>query len=167
MVHIARYSSPVGALTVAGEDDCITGIWIEGQKYYASTLKGSFTEQSLPVIDEAFLWLDRYFAGGDPGPAPRLCPHGSRFRQDVWRILMQIPYGQFTTYKNISLEIARQYGIKSMSAQAVGGAVGHNPISIMVPCHRVLGSDGSLTGYAGGVEIKRRLLALEGVTVKE
>ena len=108
-------------------------------------------------------WLDRYFAGGRPSLCELpLAPAGSEFRQGVWSILCEIPYGEVTTYGDIAKKVAARMGNKSMSAQAVGGAVGHNPISIIIPCHRVVGSNGSLTGYAGGIKTKIKLLELEG-----
>ena len=163
MMFQMEYASPVGKLTLASDGENLTGLWIAGQKYFAAG-----TPTNLPVCDDlpVFLqardWLDRYLAGKRPAASELpLAPQGSAFRQSVWRILCEIPYGQTVTYG----EIAKRLSCKS--AQAVGGAVGHNPISIIIPCHRVLGSDGSLTGYAGGVDKKIWLLAHEGVRIKE
>lgn len=160
MMYLTRYSSPLGELTLAADGQALTGLWIEGQKYFASTLREAHVEQpDLPVFALAARWLDDYFDGRKPGVSGLpLAPAGSAFRQAVWRILCAIPSGEVMTYGGI----ARRLGGSGMSAQAVGGAVGHNPISIIIPCHRVVGSNGSLTGYAGGLERKIRLLELEG-----
>lgn len=153
-----EYASPVGLLTLASDGENLTGLWIAGQKYFAAGTPTNLpARDDLPVFMQARGWLDRYFAGErpEPGELP-LAPQGSAFRQRVWRVLCDIPYGQTVTYG----EIARQLLVNS--AQAVGGAVGHNPISIIIPCHRVLGADGSLTGYAGGLAAKQWLLRHEG-----
>lgn len=159
-MYIMKYNSPVGILTLGEENGALIGLWMENQKYNPdlSRAKVRCTE----VLAQAAAWLDRYFAGLQPSPAELpLAPKGSPFRQAVWEILCTIPYGQTTTYAAIAAEIAKQRGLARMSAQAVGGAVGHNPISIIIPCHRVLGTDGSLTGYAGGLERKQQLLDFE------
>ena len=152
------YASLLGTLTLASDGKAITGLWIAGQKYFAAGIPTNLPVcADLPVFLQARDWLDRYFAGERPLPGELpLAPQGSAFGQRVWDVLLEIPYGQTMTYG----EIARRIGCKS--AQAVGGAVGHNPISIIIPCHRVLGSDGSLTGYAGGVDKKIWLFAHEG-----
>ncbi len=167
MYNIVYASSPVGPLTLAADDTHITGLWMEGQKYFGATLSGPPVRKAdHPVLQKACQWLDRYFAGERPGISELpLAPSGSEFRREVWRILCGIPYGEVMTYGEIGKRVAAEMGRKSMSAQAVGGAVGHNPISILIPCHRVVGSDGSLTGYAGGLVRKRRLLELEGVNL--
>ena len=163
MYFCVPYSSPVGRLTLASGGDALSGLWLEGQKYFGGSLGPLETREDLPVFEQVKTWLDRYFARARPDPAELpLAPVGSEFRQEVWRLLLRIPYGKVTTYGALSKELARLLGRPHMSAQAVGGAVGHNPISIIIPCHRVVGADGSLTGYAGGVEIKRKLLELEG-----
>lgn len=164
MYYLTHYSSPLGPLTLAGDGEHLTGLWLEGQKYFGGTVSGNMEEKDgLPVFAAAKDWLDRYFAGGKPrtGELP-LAPVGGEFRRAVWRILCEIPYGEVTTYGEIARKIARNGNKKGMSAQAVGGAVGHNPISIIIPCHRVVGTGGSLTGYAGGIPAKIRLLELEG-----
>ncbi|MBR3248466.1 methylated-DNA--[Candidatus Saccharibacteria bacterium] len=160
MIYTTHYPSPLGDILLAAKDNKLIGLWIEGQKYYLANLKEEITEDdSAPVLIQTKDWLDRYFNGKKPEPAELpLAPIGSDFRQQVWQILKTIPYGETTTYKQIAEQIAKQRGTKQMSAQAVGGAVGHNPISIIIPCHRVLGSDGSLTGYAGGLDKKTFLL---------
>ena len=154
--------SPVGLLTLASDGTALTGLWLDGQKYFAATLDPHAEESNvLPVFTQTAQWLDVYFSGEIPPALPPLAPQGSLFRQVVWKLLLEVPRGQTTTYGTLA-QLMRQQGL-SASAQAVGGAVGHNPISILIPCHRVLGADGNLTGYAGGIEIKRRLLQLEGV----
>lgn len=156
MLFLTHYASPLGPILLAADETGLTGLWFEGQKYFPSFLGVDYQEKETPVLTETARWLDVYFSGKDPGFLPPLHPHGSPFRQAVWNILLTIPRGQTITYG----EIARRLGVRS--AQAVGGAVGHNPISILIPCHRVVGSDGSLTGYAGGFDRKTRLLQLEG-----
>lgn len=162
-----NYASPLGNLLLAEEDGFLTGLWMEGQRYAPEDSSG-WKRQLTPVLRDACRWLDRYFAGERPSPEELpLAPRGSAFRKEVWQILCRIPYGQTVTYAAIAREIAGKRGTGNMSAQAVGGAVGHNPISIIIPCHRVLGSDGSLTGYAGGTERKAQLLALEGTAFRK
>lgn len=161
MQYTCKYDSPLGDITIAGDEHGLTGLWFAGQKHFAATLPAEHEEKMLPIFKETSEWLDRYFNGHDPGFTPTLRPTGTPFRLEVWNILCRIPYGETVTYKDIAEEIARSRGTESMSAQAVGGAVGHNPISIIIPCHRVVGCDGSLTGYAGGITKKIQLLALE------
>ncbi len=162
MPDINYYNSPIGRITMAAEKNKLSGLWLEGQKYYASTLKGVYAEKELEIFRETKAWLDIYFSGKSPDFMPSILLEGSEFQLAVWHILQKIPYGEAITYGEIAKEIALQRGMASMSAQAVGGAVGHNPISIIVPCHRVVGVGKSMTGYAGGVEKKRYLLNLEG-----
>lgn len=131
------------------------------RKYFANTLSDEYISQETSILSEAKRWLDVYFSGEEPNFTPPLHPIGSPFRQAVWQILLQIPYGQTTTYGEIARQLAEKHGIAHMSAQAVGGAVGHNEVSIIIPCHRVVGTNGSLTGYAGGIDKKIRLLELE------
>ena len=167
MVYTSHYDSPIGALLLAERDGKLVGLWMEGQKYFLGSLREETQErESSPVLRQAGLWLDRYFAGERPAISELpLAPIGSEFRKEVWQVLCEIPYGETTTYGEISQKIAARRGLERMSAQAVGGAVGHNPISIIVPCHRVVGSNGSLTGYAGGLQKKIKLLTHEGVDV--
>lgn len=160
MDYIAHYTSPLGGITLASDGQALTGLWFDGQKYFGASLSGERQEKELPVFDRAAEWLDLYFSGRAPEFTPPLALRTTPFRRAVWELLLTIPYGQTTTYGRLAAQIAQKRG--GMSAQAVGGAVGHNPISLIIPCHRVLGSDGGLTGYAGGLEKKRRLLALEG-----
>ncbi len=159
----STYLSPLGEMVMTAEDGFLTGLWFVGQKHYDAPLLDACEERDLPIFVETHRWLDTYFAGERPSTRPALRLKGTPFRRDVWNILLSIPYGHTMTYKDIATLIAEGRGMASMSAQAVGGAVGHNPVSIIVPCHRVLGTDGTLTGYAGGTERKARLLALEGI----
>lgn len=164
MYYSATYLSPVGNITLACDGDSLVGLWIEGQKYHGNTISEDLIENNdIPVFDSAKKWLDRYFKGEKPHISELpLAPIGSGFRQEVWNILCEIPYGQVVTYGDIAKKMAARMNKESMSSQAVGGAVGHNPISIIIPCHRVVGSNGSLTGYAGGIHKKIKLLELEG-----
>ncbi len=161
MQYTNHYQSPLGGITLASDGTSITGLWFNGQKYFADTLAAEYQEQDLPVFELTRRWLDRYFRGETPDFTPPLALNSTPFRLAVWEILQQIPLGQIITYGEIAAMLAKQRGLKTMSAQAVGGAVGHNPISIIVPCHRVVGSNGSLTGYAGGIDKKVQLLMLE------
>lgn len=165
MEYTSHYNSPLGQITLASNGTCLTGLWFEGQKFFARTLANCTQEKDLPVFHQTSEWLDCYFSGKKPDFTPALQLNDTPFRIAVWKILQQIPYGEAVTYKDIAQEIARQKGISSMSAQAIGGAVGHNPISIIIPCHRVIGSNGNLTGYAGGLDRKINLLALEGADI--
>ena len=188
MEYIHHYDSPLGGITTASDGKALTGLWFDGQKYFADTLEKDHEEKALPVFDEADRWLDIYFSGKEPDFTPPLAAHGTAFREMVWEILLTIPYGQTMSYGEIASIITAgrsqtnavsgadrstmsaraakprmsARAVKPrMSAQAVGGAVGHNPISLIIPCHRVIGADGSLTGYAGGLERKQALLELE------
>jgi methylated-DNA-[protein]-cysteine S-methyltransferase len=165
MLYSTCHASPLGSITLASDGENIVGLWIEGQKYFAATEKDSLEEKSsLPVFAKSKKWLDTYFAGKKPAISELpLVPIGGEFRKAVWNLLCEIPYGQCTTYGEIAKKMAARMNKKNMSSQAVGGAVGHNPISIIIPCHRVVGSNGSLTGYAGGIGKKVKLLELEGV----
>ncbi len=170
MIYIRVMDSPLGMLYLASDGQSLTGLWMEGQKYFASTIQDEERTdgRDIPVLKETETWLKEYFDGKRPSPERlKLEPKGSDFRQNVWKILLSIPYGQTMTYGQIAQKLCKEKGLSYMSAQAVGGAVGHNPISIIIPCHRVLGSDGSLTGYAGGVEKKSFLLSLEGVRLPQ
>ncbi len=166
-IFSARYDSPVGRLTLAAGEQGLAGLWLDGQKYFGDTVDGVFVEApDMPLLKKARQWLDAYFAGRKPAvSALPLAPAGGEFRREVWKILCEIPYGEYMTYGEIARLMAKRLNRKSMSSQAVGGAVGHNPISIIIPCHRVVGSNGSLTGYAGGIAAQKKLLELEGVDV--
>ena len=167
MYYSTNYASPLGATTLAGDGKNLVGLWMAGQKYFAATIQDPAEEKfDLPVFVTAKKWLDAYFAGKKPAISELpLAPIGSEFRHDVWSILCEIPYGSLITYGDIAKKMAAKMNKRSMSSQAVGGAVGHNPISIIIPCHRVVGVNGSLTGYAGGIGIKIKLLELEGVDI--
>ncbi len=162
MTCLQTYTTPLGELLLAADEAGLTGAWFEGQKYFARTLPKDYTERETPVLAEAKRWLDCYFGGEAPDFLPPLHPQGSGFQKAVWDRLLHIPYGETTTYSEIAAALAARQGRTHLSAQAVGGAVGHNPISVIVPCHRVVGASGSLTGYAGGIERKVKLLTLEG-----
>ena len=148
-------------MLLAADEIGLTGLWFEEQKYFANTLPMEQILKETPILAESKHWLDLYFSGEEPTFAPPLHPAGSDFRKAVWQILLQIPYGKTMTYGEIAREIAKIRNVSHMSAQAVGGAVGHNAISIIIPCHRVVGTNGSLTGYAGGIDKKVALLELE------
>lgn len=152
-----RYPLPWGNILLSADEVGLTGLWFDGGRYYAETLPEEHVERETPILMDTKRWLDVYFTGREPDFTPPLHPTGSPFRQTVWQLLLEIPYGQTTTYG----ELAKRLECGRMSAQAVGGAVGHNPISIIVPCHRVVGTNGSLTGYAGGLDRKIRLLEIE------
>ena len=178
---LAHYDSPLGGITLASDGTALTGLWFDGQRHFGESLHSkhavvktchgaslrstpveTFHETSLPsVINDTVRWLDTYFSGGIPDFTPSIVLRGSEFRQAVWRVLQTIPYGQTMTYGDIARQLAAGQGTPKVSARAVGGAVGHNPISLIVPCHRVIGANGSLTGYAGGMERKAWLLRME------
>ncbi len=165
MTAAAYYPSPLGRILLAEENHALTGLWFEDQKYYADTLKQetAVLAPDSEVLQQAARWLDRYFQGEKPSPGELpLAPEGTPFCREVWKILCEIPYGETVTYGRIARRIAASHGRQNMSARAVGNAVAHNPISIIIPCHRVIGTGGRLTGYAGGLDRKRKLLALEG-----
>lgn len=160
MVSIQQYRSPLGGILLAADEVGLVGLWFEGQKYFARTLPAEHCTQTTPILAEAVRWLDLYFAGQVPNFTLPLHPTGTSFQQAVWKILLQIPYGRTITYGEIARQLAARQGGR-VSAQAVGGAVGHNQVSIIIPCHRVVGANGSLTGYAGGIDKKVKLLELE------
>lgn len=157
MDYIYHYESPIGMITMASDGETLIGLWFDGQKYFGDSLGEAYEEKMLPIFEQTINWLDIYFSGGIPDFTPALTMRTTEFRKNVWNIMLSIPYGETMTYG----EIAKK--LQSMSAQAVGGAVGHNSISLIIPCHRVVGSDGNLTGYAGGIDKKIKLLALEGI----
>lgn len=176
MEYTHHYLSPLGGITMASDGNALTGLWFEGQQHFAYTLDPNHQEKNLPIFEQTDRWLDLYFSGKDPAFTPPLSIKATPFRQMVWQILLTIPYGQTMTYGEIASMIAARKGtaiktsaeqgtakqaIPRMSAQAVGGAVGHNPISLIIPCHRVIGTNGTLVGYGGGLDRKAALLALE------
>ena len=167
-MYTYSYNSPLGKIFFASDSVCLQGLWLEGQKHFASTLYSvtsanylCLPKKDLPVFQQTAKWLTIYFSGEKPDFTPPLNPQGNQFEKTVWNILLKIPYGKTTTYGQIAKQVAKQKGIKSMSAQAVGRAIGHNPISLIIPCHRVIGANGNLTGYAGGTDKKLFLLKLE------
>ena len=161
MDYIHHYDSPLGGIVLASDGKALTGLWFDAQKYFGDTLSKEYEDKNLPIFDEADRWLNIYFSGKAPGFTPPLNMKTTPFRKAVWEIMLTIPFGQTMTYGEIARQIAAQKGLPRMSAQAVGGAVGHNSISLIIPCHRVVGTNGSLTGYAGGIERKVKLLTME------
>jgi len=166
MLYTTTLTGPLGPMMLAGTETHLTGLWLAGQLHYAAHLPPDAPRRAeLPLFARAEHWLNRYFAGDAPSPAELpLAPEGSEFQKRVWALLLAIPYGRTTTYGALARAISAQTG-RPMAGQAVGGAVGRNPISIIIPCHRVVGANGSLTGYAGGLDKKLWLLAHEGVTL--
>ncbi len=161
MTYTYHYDSPLGGITLSSNGTELTGLWFDGQKYFGDTLSEKYEVRALPIFEQTGHWLDLYFSGKEPDFTPSLCIQTTPFRKAVWEIMRSIPYGMTMTYGEIAKKIAEQKGISKMSAQAVGSAVGHNCISIIIPCHRVVGANGSMTGYAGGIEKKVQLLKLE------
>ena len=165
MQYISYYTSPIGKVLMAADDIGLTGLWFEGQQYFALDLDQAHVEREIPIFIQAKKWLNIYFSGREPDFSIPLHLIGSNFQNEVWEILRQIPYGQTMTYSQIAKQLAEKKGMQHMSAQAVGGAVSRNKISIIVPCHRVIGANGCLTGYAGGIDKKAKLLELEKLEV--
>lgn len=160
-MYITDYWSPLGKIVLATNGQCLIGAWFETQKYFPDLTLATFANK--PIFDDAKYWLDTYFSGITPNTYVPLLLIGTPFRKLVWHLLMQIPYGEITTYGTLASQIASSLNRSRMSAQSVGNAIGHNPLSIFIPCHRVIGADGSLVGYAGGIERKAALLKLEHV----
>ena len=167
MEYIHHYESPLGPVTMASDGEALIGLWFDGQKYFADCLGMEQEEKMLPIFEQADQWLNIYFSGKKPDFIPPLSMKTTEFRKAVWEIMLSIPYGKTMNYGEIADRIAKQKGLQKMSAQAVGGAVGHNSISLIIPCHRVVGANGSLTGYAGGIEKKVKLLELEGADMSD
>ena len=167
MEYTHHYDSPLGGITLASDGQALIGLWFDEQKYFADTLGQEYQEKALPVFHQADRWLDLYFSGKAPDFMPPLHMKTTEFRKAVWEIMLTIPFGHTMTYGDIADRISAQKGLSRMSAQAVGGAVGHNSISLIIPCHRVVGTNGSLTGYAGGIEKKVQLLAMEQVDLSK
>ena len=159
--YVSHYESPLGGITLASDGKALIGLWFDKQKYFADVLDEKHKEKALPIFEQTKKWLDIYFSGKEPDFTPPLNMKTTQFRKAVWKIMLKIPYGKTMTYGEIADRIAKEKGLVRMSAQAVGGAVGHNSISIIIPCHRVVGANGSLTGYAGGIDKKIKLLTLE------
>lgn len=165
MKYTHHYDSPLGGITEASDGDHLIGLWFDGQKYFADTLDSDCEEKDLLVFRQTDKWLDIYFSGKEPGFTPPINMKTTEFRKSVWKIMLNIPYGNTMTYGEIAEKLAKDTGITRMSAQAVGGAVGHNSISLIIPCHRVVGANGNLTGYAGGIEKKMKLLEMESIDI--
>ncbi len=165
MQYIHHFNSPLGGITAASDGDNLTGLWFDGQKYFGDTLDSGYEEKDLPVFRQTDRWLDIWFSGKEPSFTPPLGLKTTQFRRSVCEIMLTIPYGKTMTYGEIAEKLACDRGIARMSAQAVGGAVGHNPISLIIPCHRVVGANGNLTGYAGGIDKKIKLLEMEGADI--
>lgn len=164
MANVTYYHSPLGRMLLASDETGLTGVWFENQKYYVNGLEDIVWKEDL-FLSETKKWLDIYFSGKNPSFLPAIHMKGTSFQKQVWNILLTIPYGTTITYGEIAERICKENELLSMSAQAVGGAVGHNKISILIPCHRVIGRNGRLTGYAGGLERKIALLKSEGVVL--
>ena len=168
MTYTNHYRSPLGGITLSSNGTELTGLWFDGQKYYRATLPNEpneCEEKALEIFEQTARWLDIYFSGKAPDFTPPLCMETTPFRRAVWEIMLKIPFGETMTYGEIAKELSKQNSIPRTSARAVGGAVGHNLISLIVPCHRVVGADGSLTGYAGGIDKKIWLLTMEKADV--
>ncbi|MCC8042126.1 MAG: methylated-DNA--[protein]-cysteine S-methyltransferase [Oscillospiraceae bacterium] len=166
MAYTSIYTSPFGEILLAADGIGLTGLWFKGQKYYAADLGDNHEERKMPVLDSAGKWLDIYFSGREPNFTPKIHLVGTDFQLSVWNILNEIPYGETVTYGYIARQLEKRGEWVKMSAQAVGGAVGHNKISIIVPCHRVVGAKGGMTGYAAGIDTKIALLSLEKNCIK-
>ncbi len=165
MIYTTYYHSPLGRILLAADDKGLIGVWFEGQKYFADKIGEDALQMENEILRQTAKWLDIYFSGKEPDFTPAIHMIGSDFRKLVWNILLDIPYGKTMTYGDIARKIATEHHRGKMSAQAVGGAVGHNSISMIIPCHRVVGTNGSLTGYAGGIAKKVKLLELEHADV--
>ena len=163
MNYMCKYESPIGKIILVSDGENLTGLWFEGQKYFLNLI----TEQKcdLEIFKKTKKWLDIYFSGKEPEEEIPINFYGTDFRVKVWNILKEIPYGNVITYGEIAKRLALEKGMKNMSAQAVGAAISHNPISIIVPCHRVIGNNNNLTGYAGGIDKKIKLLEIEGIDI--
>jgi methylated-DNA-[protein]-cysteine S-methyltransferase len=165
MEYVHKIKSPVGMLTVSSDGKNVSGLWIEGQKYFAKTMEKDVLEQNLSIFETVQKWLDIYFSGREPDFIPPLMPKGSPFQKSIWNNLCKIPYGQTTSYGELAKQFELENQGKHTSARAIGNAVGHNPISILIPCHRVIGKNGNLTGYAGGIANKIKFLKMEGINI--
>ena len=167
MLYYKKVASPLGEITLRSDGEALTGLWFADDKHYGAKDIAGAALADLDVFMQAEEWLAKYFAGREPKVSVPLKLQGSEFQMQVWRLLQDIPYGRLVTYGDIAKKIAAQKSVARMSAQAVGGAVGHNPLCIIVPCHRVVGANGSLTGYGGGMWRKVRLLELEKVDMSK
>ena len=165
MDFICHLDTPLGAVTAASDGEALVGLWFDGQRHFAASLSPEHAEADLPLFGEVRRWLTLYFQGREPGFSPPLAPRGTAFQRSVWEILRSIPYGETVTYGAVAAALSRETG-RNVSPRAVGGAVGRNPVSLLIPCHRVVGAGGALTGYAGGLDRKRALLSLEQSSIK-
>lgn len=163
--YVTKYNSPIGQLTLISEGEYLTNLYIEGQIYYLDNRIKYLKKDNLEIFIQTKKWLNMYFEGNIPNIKLKIKLKGTPFQEEVWHILTTIPYGKIITYKDIANKIAKKKNIKIMSSQAVGRAVGNNPISIIIPCHRVIGTNGKLTGYNGGINLKRRLLNIENMHI--
>ncbi len=161
MPTISRYQSPLGEMTLIADEDALVGLWFEGQRHAPRLCANDAIQRATPILEQTKAWLDLYFSGTEPPFTIPVRPNGTAFQRDAWRLLAEIPYGQTITYGELARRLAWMRGVTRMSAQAVGGAVGRNPIALLIPCHRVIGTDGNLIGYAAGIEKKAALLELE------
>lgn len=168
IMYTSTYDSAIGSLLLAADDIGLVGLWLNGDRFYANLLANcESVVKETPILEAVKRWLDVYFSGREPKIELPIHLIGTPFRQEVWQLLLQIPYGKVITYGDLAKKMAEKRGVAYMSAQAIGGAVGHNEISIIIPCHRVIGANGNLTGYAGGIDKKLKLLELEGVDTKK
>lgn len=168
IMYTSTYDSAIGSLLLAADDIGLVGLWLNSDRFYANLLANcESVVKETPILEAVKRWLDVYFSGREPKIELPIHLIGTPFRQEVWQLLLQIPYGQVATYGDLAKKMAEKRGVAYMSAQAIGGAVGHNEISIIIPCHRVIGANGNLTGYAGGIDKKLKLLELEGVDTKK
>lgn len=166
MDYISKYESPLGTMTLASNGHALTGLWFNGQKHFGASLSAEHEAKELPVFEQTKHWLEQFFKGTEPVSVPPIELRGTVFQKEVWELLLHIPYGRTVTYGMLAKTLAARRGLRIMSARAVGTAVGRNPVSLIVPCHRVIGADGSLTGYAGGTDRKGALLRLEGISLR-
>ncbi len=161
MDYIHHFESPLGGITMASDGEALTGLWFDGQKHFGSTLSENPEEKLIPVFELTDKWLKIFFGGALPCFTPPLSVKSTAFRKSVYKILLSVPYGSTVTYGEIAKKLKEGNFAAKASPRAVGNAVGHNPVSLIIPCHRVVGADGNLTGYAGGLERKIKLLSLE------
>ena len=162
MEYIKYLTTPLGQVLLSSDGEALTGLWFDGQKHFAANLPAEHEEQQVSVFEQAESWLNQYFSGCAPDITLPLSPRGTPFQKLVWDILLTVPFGKTTTYGQIASILAERRGLTRFSAQSVGNAVGHNPISLIIPCHRVVGANGNLVGYAGGLSKKEQLLIMEG-----
>lgn len=167
MFYAKYYLSPLGKILVVCESNSLVGLWFENQKYYMANINEELVFENCQVCNRVCEWLDRYFNGEINSTCDiKLCPKGTSFQKNVWKQLLKVNYGETKTYGEIADLIAQQYNTERISPRAIGYAIGKNPISIIIPCHRIVGKNGNLTGYAGGLETKKWLLSFEAKNIK-